>query len=321
MMCAALFSCSKDNINIIMGGGADKELVKDTTSSGNNGSGSSTDSKYLMTFVPYLLSNFQTYADTDYSPLSTGRYVNIYAYNGSTEYTKVNYVSKTIGTLAAVNDDPMYLPTGNYSLYAVGRNDQVNNIPSFTNLIATELSNAVDYVYWSSGTQSITGTKNFTMDMKHACVQIVLFIDTTATSSTNSSSSISSLNSVTITPSNTVGATWSLTSGNITSASSLSTMTASMGVSGLYAQYIMLPVKVSEPTTLPFSFSITLEGETNARTYNASIAIPSNELIAGNSYLFTVTFVNNEITFNSTVNIINWVEVSGGKPVVPIQTN
>ena len=90
---------------------------------------------------------------------------------------------------------------------------------------------------------------------------------------------------------------------------------------GLYAQYIMLPVKVSEPTTLPFSFSITLEGETNARTYNASIAIPSNELIAGNSYLFTVTFVNNEITFNSTVNIINWVEVSGGKPVVPIQTN
>ena len=83
----------------------------------------------------------------------------------------------------------------------------------------------------------------------------------------------------------------------------------------------MLPYAAENVANLNFTFTITLKDQASARNYTASIPIPNNALEAGNSYMFTVTFVNDEITFNNTVNVINWVNVSGGKPVIPVQTN
>ena len=79
----------------------------------------------------------------------------------------------------------------------------------------------------------------------------------------------------------------------------------------------MLPLADST-TDLTFNITVMLEGETVARNYQAVLPLPSGALVAGQSYKFQVQMLNNEVTYTS-VNVINWVEVSGGAPVIPTQ--
>ena len=239
------------------------------------------------------------------------------------DITSAQYTSKDAGVASPVNS-AMYLATGNYNFYGAANNNENGAVPTFTNGTASSLSKGIDYLGWiySDGID-ISSSHQFTVNFKHLCTQVLLVIDTTVTvtsttgtTTTSSAVKITDFSSATVTPSTTSGATWSLSTAAINPVSTVGTA-VSMGMTDNYAQYIMLPL-ASSTTDLTFNFTVMLEGETVARNYQAVFPLPSGALVAGQSYKFQVQMLNNEVTYTS-VNVINWVEVSGGAPVIPTQ--
>ena len=121
--------------------------------------------------------------------------------------------------------------------------------------------------------------------------------------------------SATITPTE-PGARMDLTTGLIPSAVGCDKGTAAMGINGTLAQYIMLPLKTSEP--MKAGFTVLTNGESASRTYTVDVPVPDNVLIAGNSYRFKAVIRGSEITLPS-VGVTDWVDVDEtGKPLHPL---
>ena len=76
-----------------------------------------------------------------------------------------------------------------------------------------------------------------------------------------------------------------------------------MGINGLTAQYIMLPIRHTAPMTL--TLEISADNENSTRTYTTQIPLPDGELKAGNSYLFKAVINGNSVTLAS-VNVKDW---------------
>ncbi len=308
-----LISCSKDDIQFMSPCPCEKDNTTEN-GNGNSGSGTDTNTSNLITFDPYVMSEFVV-KSVSYEPISTGRYVSFFAYSDNNLIKTVNYKSETAGTVTPVTGVAMYLPNGTYSFYGAGTNSTSNQTPSFTDNKATSLSNGIDYLAWTYSTPTtITAAQDFTVKFNHACTQIVLKMDTTGTTATGSDVKVA-LVGVQVTPSSTSGCSWDLLTGTITPATTLGTAVA-MGMTDNYAQYIMLPLESSGDLT--FTMQVSFNGVTQSKDFTAEYPIPSSALAAGNSYLFQVKFVLEEITF-TTVDVINWVEVSGGNPVIPTQ--
>ena len=70
-----------------------------------------------------------------------------------------------------------------------------------------------------------------------------------------------------------------------------------MGINGLTAQYIMLPIRHTAPMTL--TLEISADNENSTRTYTTQIPLPDGELKAGNSYLFKAVINGNSVTLAS----------------------
>ena len=113
-----------------------------------------------------------------------------------------------------------------------------------------------------------------------------------------------------------VGATMDLGTGVITPATAFG-KADKMGINGLTAQYIMLPIRHSAPMTL--TLEISADNENSTRTYTTQIPLPDGELKAGNSYLFKAVINGNSVTLAS-VNVKDWTDVDEtGKPLYPTQ--
>ena len=118
-----------------------------------------------------------------------------------------------------------------------------------------------------------------------------------------------------ITPPET-GATMDLGTGVITPATAFG-KADKMGINGLTAQYIMLPIRHTAPMTL--TLEISADNENSTRTYTTQIPLPDGELKAGNSYLFKAVINGNSVTLAS-VNVKDWTDVDEtGKPLYPTQ--
>lgn len=228
---------------------------------------------------------------------------------------RVVYKSLTAGDLApAIANKPMYLPNGNYNLYAVSTLSSQNINPNFSDGISpSKLSNGIDYLWWGQKNTSIAASKvTVPITFSHSCTQIVFKINN------GNGVTINKMLKATITPSATANSTMALNTGIITPATTLGTAVA-MGVNEMVAQYIMLPL--SYTGSLTATFSLLINSESVSRSYSVNVPVPGSGYEAGKSYLYSAVINANEITFNP-VSIIDWIPVDEtGTLLYPNQIN
>ena len=203
----------------------------------------------------------------------------------------------------------MYLSNDIYSFYAVSCNSS-NPAPTFTNGKSEALSNGVDYLWWHALHQDVTSSQvNIPITYQHVATQVVI----TITGGENIT--LNKVLSATITPTK-PGAFMDLSTGIISSEVSYD-KPANMGINDFTVQYIMLPLKSSDPMAL--TMELMVNGESFSRTYNTTIIPPDNILAAGNSYLFRAVINENSVSFGN-VSVKDWTDVEeSGNPLYPIQ--
>lgn len=322
MSAGMIIGCSKDDINISVG----NEQGQNTGGSGGSDStsGNNTDStktKAKLFFDANVYDLFTKIASM--SPIAEGRYVTVYAYNGSSLVTSVMYESETAGTLtpAGTSTDPMTLTTGTYSLYAPGVNTPAGTaVPVFSGTtLSSGLQNNTDYIWWGKTGLVVEGSsQNLEMNLQHCCIQVVIQL-------INSDGvTLSGTPTMSITPSATGTNVWTLTNGTISPSTSLATTYMSMNatsstsnsITSYYGQVIMMPLQMTGNMTA--KFTITVNGQ--SRDYQVLLPVYQNNMQAGYSYRYQVEFSNNEVTFNNTVNVISWVPVDAtNTPIIPSQ--
>ena len=203
----------------------------------------------------------------------------------------------------------MFLSNGTYNFYAVS--DNFSTIPpTFTSGVSEPLFNGIDYLWWSAIQQDVNSSQiNIPIVYGHVATQVVVEL------TGGEGITINQLVSAMITPP-VVGATMDLGTGVITPATAFG-KADKMGINGLTAQYIMLPIRHSAPMTL--TLEISADNENSTRTYTTQIPLPDGELKAGNSYLFKAVINGNSVTLAS-VNVKDWTDVDEtGKPLYPTQ--
>lgn len=219
------------------------------------------------------------------------------------------YITITPGVLLGVQGYKMYLSNNTYSFYGVSSNS-IKPAPTFNNGVSDFLYNEVDYLWWSALHQDITSSQvNIPVVYQHAATQMVITVEG------GQSLTVDKIVSITITPPQ-PGSTMNLSTGIITPEPDYG-KSATMGINGLTAQYIMLPIRNSTP--MPVIMELLVNGETTPRTYNTSISLPDGELAGGKSYLFNAIIDENIINFLNAY-VKEWTEVDeSGNPLHPIQ--
>lgn len=307
MACATAFvsvvlllsGCSKNTILIDNGG-----------ESGQGG----TDSQggTLVTFHASIEGrNFLTRA---MSPMQEGIQNQLFAYKATdgnkatgTPSAEGLYITTAPGVLTGSDGYKMYLGSGIYNFYAVS--DNFSKIPpKFTAGKSEPLFNGIDYLWWHNPQHDVVSAQiQIPIVYLHAATQVVFEI------SDGEGIKLDKLLSATITPP-LPGASMDLATGTIPPASTYDRYDK-MGINGLLAQYIMLPLKTTDPMTL--TIQVLVNGETTSRTYSVSVPVQDGELKAGDSYLFSAVLEGNTVSF-SDVSIKNWTEVDEtGKPLYP----
>lgn len=150
---------------------------------------------------------------------------------------------------------------------------------------------------------------NIPIVFQHACTQVVVEV------SAGDGIQLSRLLSATITPP-VPGASMTLSTGVIPPATSYD-KPDKMGINGFLAQYIMLPLQTNDPMTL--TLEVETDGNNNSKTYSVQIPVPSGELKAGDSYLFSAVINGSSVSIPS-VSVKDWTEVDEtGNPLYPSQ--
>ena len=304
-----LGACSKNNIYMDVAYPNGEE-----NSGGEEGNNDNPDKKdALITFSASVEGRNITRA---MSPMGKGLQSWLCAYPSNTTNTiegepigEGNYITSSPGVLTGIQSYKMYLSNDIYSFYAVSCNSS-NPPPTFTNGKSEALSNGVDYLWWHALHQDVTSSQvNIPITYQHVATQVVI----TITGGENIT--LNKVLSATITPTK-PGAFMDLSTGIISSEVSYD-KPADMGINDFTVQYIMLPLKSSDPMAL--TMELMVNGESFSRTYNTTIIPPDNILAAGNSYLFRAVINENSVSFGN-VSVKDWTDVDeSGNPLYPIQ--
>ncbi len=219
------------------------------------------------------------------------------------------YITSSPGILMGSDGYKMYLQNGIYDFYAVS--DNFSTVPpTFTAGVSEPLYNGIDYLWWHSPEHDVNSTQvNVPIVYLHAATQVVFQV------TAGTGLKLEKLVSAMITPPQ-PGGRMNIGTGEIPPATTYGTADK-MGINGMLAQYIMLPLQTDTPLTL--TLELLIEGETDSRDYEVKVPVPDGQLKAGNSYLFLTVIDENSVTFPS-VSIKNWTEVDEeGNPLYPVQ--
>lgn len=298
-----LSGCSKNTINIDLGGEAEGGSSASGGSSGTTGTN-------LVSFHASIESRNMT---RSLSPMQKGIASLLFAYRTPIESIdnptqEGLYVTSSVGVMSGANDYKMYLPTGVYTFYAVSNNSYSTPV-QFVDGISYPLNNGTDYLWASNKLHDIASQQvSIPILYLHSATQVVFEI------SSAEGLKINKLVSATITPSK-PGSRMTLLNGDINPVTEYASEPANMGVNGLRTQYIMLPLKTNVPMKLVLN--VLVDDEVSPRTYRVNVPVPNNELVSGNSYLFSAILKGNTVSF-SDVNIVNWTDVDEtGNPLYP----
>ncbi|MDD3036666.1 fimbrillin family protein [Bacteroides sp.] len=307
-----LGSCSKNNIyiDVITPDGKDNN---GNSGSDDNDNGNPVQERSLVTFTASIEGRNLTRA---MSPMGRGLQSWLAAYKANTRDTingapveEGDYVTSSPGVLTGIQGYKMYLSNSVYSFYAVSCNNE-NPAPVFTKGISEPLSNGVDYLWWTALHQDVTSSQiSIPITFQHAATQVVVTING------GENITLNKIISATITPTK-PGSIMDLSTGIISSGIGFDSPVA-MGINDFTIQYIMLPLKSSDPITL--TMELLVNGENIARTYTTSITPPNSNLKGGNSYLFRAIVNENSVSF-ANVSVKDWTDVDeSGNPLYPIQ--
>ncbi|MEG0992512.1 MAG: fimbrillin family protein [Bacteroidales bacterium] len=302
MVLSIFYSCSKDTIYIY----PDSDSNKDNANTN--------DKTYPVSFSAVMLSLNLTKSMFTFPQ---GRYATVFVYNQGQTPSDVpiesaNYTTKSSGILSPLAAN-IFLTNGEYDFYSVATNSTTNRTPTFSKGTSSALSNGVDYLWWKTPKYAISGTAaNIDIVYTHSCSQIVIQV------TGGNGITINSIDSAKITPPVTTG-TMDLGTGQIPSATSLSTNYLKMGVAQNTCQATLLPLKTSDQMSVVLYIKV--NNETTPRTYAVSVPVPGDVLVAGDSYLFKAIVNATTITFPS-VSVIGWVVVNEqGEPLYPGEIN
>lgn len=298
---AVATGCSKNEINIIQGGGNGTD--PDSGATGIN----------LVTFHASVES---TNMVRSVSPMKKFVETKIFAFSGTaanangTPLANGTYEVSSPGIMQGIDGYRMRLPNGVYNFYAVSTNIPLRP-PKFTDGVSEPLYNGFDYLWWNAQQQDVvSGQTSIPVVFLHCATQVVFEI------SAGQGVTINQLALAHIKPP-VEGATMDLTTGIIPPATSYQTTVSKLGINGNLAQYTILPIKTDNP--LWASFDVIINGESTSRTYEVEVPLPDGELKAGNSYRFAAVIDGENIDF-PTVDVTDWVEVDEtGKPLYPKQ--
>lgn len=305
--------CSKDTITI------DCSSQYATSSSGSSddsgGSDSSGDEGAATNLVGFHATVESLNMTRSMSPIAADTRVTIYAFHGATNdatttapMARGSYVAQAAGMLSGTNGYKMYLSNGVFDFYAVSINSNVSP-PTFSNGVSGPLSNGVDYLWWKCTDYDINASQvTVPIVLNHSATQVVVEV------SAGTGVVLQQIVSATISQPQT-GAVMNLADGVISPATSYASQPASMGVNGLRAQYIMLPLETDTPMTLTLSLNVNYDP--TPRTYTVQVPVPDGALAAGNSYLFSAIIDANTVTFPN-VGVTDWTPVDEtGNPLYP----
>ena len=244
--------------------------------------------------------------------IDTERLITIYAYSVSADSKlekTVEYKTVTIGSLTPITS-PMFLYPNIYSLYAVGINEENVAIPKFTDGIATNIQNGMDYIWdglWDIDITTIGNNDTVQIEFNHCCTQILidLVVDTGIV--------VNSVPSVSLTPPDITGLEWNLfNQGIIGPATAINSNESDMvNIAfektnfGFRSSYIMIPIKVDTITEMLCKFMIAIDNEDFDRTYQLKLPVYENNMESGYSYKYNVALDRDTIFYNG-VEITDW---------------
>ncbi|MGL5682148.1 MAG: fimbrillin family protein [Marinifilaceae bacterium] len=291
-----------------------KNTIEYTDSPSSGATGEDTDNSKIQTNFNAFISIFNTKASV--SPINTNRLATVYAYNGDTFITSEKYTSKTIGSLEPILY-PMYLSPATYKFYAAGVNNTNVAVPLFSNGIATNLVNNLDYIWWTTANQVVAPpTTNINITFQHCCTQVVIDLNV------QDGITVDSLYMMGITPTSLNNITWSLYDGKIGPTNSINNQFSSLSVNKLTSnnfvgQFTMVPLSEASIEYLKTYFEIHVNNENHTRKYTTPIPILKKQLLPGYSYIYELELELDTVKFNN-VTIKDWINVDvNDKPILP----
>ncbi|MGL5682151.1 MAG: fimbrillin family protein [Marinifilaceae bacterium] len=251
------------------------------------------------------------------TPLLVGRFAQIYAFpSGKTQMSAVVnnalYKSYSAGTLSptvitGTDTNYMVIPGGSYDFYTISTNYPKNINPKLNgNGTSAPVSNGIDYISSNAKNQSIYAHyDNVNFTFKHCCAQIIFKVV-----GGNTNIKITAIETATMSVPDTTTSIWNLFTGAIKPSGSLSgTKTMNIDTKNILAHYIVVPYSGASDLTVTMDLKIS-EGGTSIPvvTRNTTITPPAGGFLAGNAYIYTLTYDGSNIESSSDV-VVNWVPV------------
>lgn len=217
--------------------------------------------------------------------------------------TPLTAVSDTFGNLSLNSSKYLFVPAGVYDFYSVSANSRSFMGIEIERGLSAPLINGVDYL-WSSGRETKVNTNtNVCLVFSHCAVRVVVrFIEGDGVKNLL-------VKKVSIyAPQE--GARMVLSTGEISPASGVDSVSIPMMVNNRIAEEIILPLKsgVSIPFEVEVKASLS-DKSVDSQIYRGVIPSPESGFRAGNAYHFTARVSNTSITFFGAVTI-EWVDKS-----------
>ncbi len=304
MQSVALSSCS--DISVI------NQIEHDCNANGGNGNASDSTSKQKVDVGFYGNVNLLT-TKAGTTPLQKDRNLNVYTWYQRGEYiTTSNYFTNVAGELSASRNVPLSLFPGIYEFYAFSIGNKSMPLPSvdLETGFVDDLENGLDYLTTQLTNQNITKSTTLDLTLNHSCSQIIVNIV-----SGSATTQIDSVQSAQIQAPITTTGFLSVFTGRIPPVSTLQDSLFAMNVVNNSCNQILLPIK--NITSLKFNFSVYVNSELTARNYTVKIPLVNSSLLAGSSYTFQVTVMEETVSIDDA-SVNNWVDVDEtGNPLTP----
>ncbi|MEG2614591.1 MAG: fimbrillin family protein, partial [Alistipes sp.] len=223
----------------------------------------------LVTFHAAVESRNMTRA---VSPVRKNIQAQIFAFSGATDDLPVAqgaYLSPSPGMLQGLGGYKMYLPNETYNFYAVSDHTSYP-APRFTAGLSEPLFNQTDYLWWGARQQDVASDQTaIPIVFMHSATQVIFEL------AAGEGVTIDRLALAHIYPP-IEGAQMELATGVIPATDRYTSAIKKMSISGLQAQYTMLPVASAQP--LAVSFDVLINGEATPRTYQVTVPLPDDAL-------------------------------------------
>ena len=287
----------------------------DGKSDSSTNGGTTTDKSYMVKFSALVNKVASATRTSTATPLQKDRFVTVYSFQGQgDEVAETNYKTVQSGVLSPVDGD-LSLPIGTYDFYALSIGNQSTYAPTVTNYdtgIIHDLSNGLDYLTCVKETIAISGPTSIDLTFNHVASQVIVII-----ASGSSTTTVDSIYSATISaPAITSSApVIDLYTGEMTSATSLSSTPIAMAITDSLCQQIMVPLKYDGSLTM--NFQAYVNGASSPMNYSVAIPLVNGEMASGSSYKYKVV-ISEDVVSVATASVNPWTEVDEtGTPLTP----